>query len=151
MWLTLAWRKEGDGRCKSMHICTQGPISNSSKNLWDSLIKGPENLISGFRKSGIYPTDRQPILKRLPSRSLDSSISSHVGESFLEQIAKKREEVTKARKSQRKKLNVPPGKSISAAEINAAVTSESAPGATPEPQSSTSGIQQQVSLLRQQQ
>ena len=86
-------RLEGDGRWKSVHICTQGPISNF-KNLWDSLIKGPENLISGFHKSGIYPTDRQSVLKRLPSGSFYSSISSLVRESFLEQIVKKREEVT---------------------------------------------------------
>lgn len=115
--MKVAWRKvlKNWKETAAASRCTSVPkdqFPTLLKNLWDSLIKGPENLISGFRKSGIYPTDRQPILKRLPSRSLDSSISSHVGESFLEQIAKKREEVTKARKSQRKKLNVPPGKSI---------------------------------------
>lgn len=72
-----------------------------------------------------FPTDRQPVLKRLPSESLDASISSLVGESFLDQISKKRQEATECRKIKRKKkLNVPPGKSISSEEFKATSSTE---------------------------
>lgn len=90
-------------------------------------------MISGFRKSGIYPLDRQQVLNRLPSQSLDSSISSIIGDCFLDQIRRKREETTKGHNQtkRRRKLNVPPGKSISSEELEAV--------ASYEPQPSTSG------------
>ena len=123
------WKQTAAGsRCKSVPK-DQFPLL--LKKMWDRLHTSSDNLIAGFRKSGIYPIDRQQVLKRLPSHSLDSSVSSVVGETFLEEIMKKREEITKGhQKTGRKKLNVSPGKSISAEEIEA--------GATSEPQPSTS-------------
>lgn len=144
-----AWRKvlkewketAAESRCTSV---PKDQFPTLLKKLWDNLHTGPDNLIAGFRKSGIYPTDRQPVMKRLPSQSLDSSVSSVVGDSFLEQITKKREERTQSRQTnRRKKLNVPPpGKSISAEELE--------PVAASQPQPSTSnGARAQQRVLQQ--
>lgn len=74
------WKETAAGsRCMSM---PKDQFPSLLKSLWEALIKGPDNLIAGFRKSGIYPTHRQPVFTRLPSESLDASISSLVGESF---------------------------------------------------------------------
>jgi len=32
--------------------------------------KGHHNLVSGFRKTGIYPLDKQQVLARLPSQTV---------------------------------------------------------------------------------
>ncbi|XP_046689058.1 MFS-type transporter clz9-like [Homalodisca vitripennis] len=97
--MKVAWRKilkdwketAAGSRCTSV---PKDQFPNLLNSLWGAMIKGPDNLIAGFRKSGIYPINREPVLKRLPSGSLDASISSIVGESFLEQITMKRQEAT---------------------------------------------------------
>lgn len=130
------WKETATGsRCTSV---PKDQFPAILKTLWGAMIKGPDNLTAGFRKSGIYPTDRQQVLKRLPSGSLDTSISSLIGESFLEQISKKRQEATECRRVKRKKnLNVPPGKSISSEEFKAALPTEQLPVDEDQPSTST--------------
>lgn len=88
------------------------------------------NLKSGFRKTGIFPLDKTKVLQRLPKAVLQESLGlmiDHVGEVFIEELNKRREEVTKIRATRRrKKLNVPPGKSIGFADVEEASTSKEA-------------------------
>ena len=103
------------------------------KQLLDALKPDAEkNLKSGFRKTGIFPLNRQEVLQRLPKAILEQSLGSltcEVGEVFLEELNKKREVVTKSSApKRRKKLNVPPGKSISAADVQEARRSKETTG-----------------------
>lgn len=69
------------------------------------------NIISGFRKSGICPVNKDEILKRLPSKNAAVDLQL-VGDSFLSHLEQKRSEVVKPRSTRKKKLNVPAGQSI---------------------------------------
>lgn len=78
-----------------------------------------QNLMSGFKKSGIYPLNKQILLDRLPENltQVDNSI---VGDAFLEQLDKKRAEfLSLTGNKRRKKLQVPPGKSITCEDVEA--------------------------------
>lgn len=91
------------------------------KNLMKSLEEtAAANLKSAFRKTGIFPLNREEVLNRLCSRVVTSEveISGKVSESFIDYLDKKRTEATQVRKIRRKKrLNVAPGKSISASDL----------------------------------
>ncbi|KAK9883139.1 hypothetical protein WA026_001335 [Henosepilachna vigintioctopunctata] len=86
-----------------------------------------DNMKEGFRKSGIYPIDRNQVLERLPSYVIgrisigcESDLSAvTVGECLIQQITKKKEELTQRRPTtaRRKKVNVQAGKSITAEEV----------------------------------
>ncbi|VEN60718.1 unnamed protein product [Callosobruchus maculatus] len=82
--------------------------------------KSSENLKSGFRKCGIFPSNREQVLNRLTFRNVtaDNEVIRNVSDSFIEHLTKIRCDSTKTRQIRRKKrLNVPPGKSISAADL----------------------------------
>lgn len=80
-----------------------------------------KNLKSGFRKTGIFPLNKQQVLSRLPKASLDNNLGDMadlIGESFLEELNKRRQDETKPReKKRRKKLNVPAGRSIGTSDV----------------------------------
>lgn len=104
--------------------------------------RAADNLKSGFRKTGISPLDRQHVLGRLCDRivTADSQVTEVVGKSFIEHLTKVRTETTKGRQiRRRKRLDVPPGKSISSSDFNNGATAESTNN-TDEPQPGTSGI-----------
>ncbi|KAJ8944259.1 hypothetical protein NQ318_013671 [Aromia moschata] len=82
--------------------------------------RSPENLKSGFRKAGIYPLNRDVVLARLCTRSLEgnAAIKDALGDSFIQHLNKTRTESVSTRTIRRKKrLNVPPGRSITAADL----------------------------------
>lgn len=83
--------------------------------------RGTQNLQSDFRKTGIHPLNRQEVLNRICSRvvTADNEIAQAVSETFIEHLSKTRADATKTRQIKRKKrLNVPPGKSISSSDFN---------------------------------
>lgn len=81
---------------------------------------GKDNLISGFRKTGIYPLDKQQVLARLPSEIIQkdagAGIPVHevVSESFIEHLAAARgnDDGTGNSRRKRQKVSVTPGKSV---------------------------------------
>lgn len=82
------------------------------KKVLDSLEDNTaSNIISGFRKAGICPLNKEEIIKRLPSKTPAVDLQL-VGDSFLSHLEQKRSEVVKPRSSKKKKLNVPAGQSI---------------------------------------
>lgn len=100
-------------------------VSTMPKDIFPQLLKKcldelepniKENLKSGFRKAGIYPIDKDEVLKRLPTTNASVNLEL-VGESFIHHLQQKRKEVVKPRLTKRQKLEVPSGKSITAIDI----------------------------------
>lgn len=93
------------------------------KELLSSLKEnGEHNLKSGFEKCGIFPLNGEKLLERLPANQSTIDINL-VGESFLEQLEKKRSEYLGpvGPKKKKKKVQVPAGKSISVEEVEASL------------------------------
>ncbi|CAK1592462.1 unnamed protein product [Parnassius mnemosyne] len=68
------------------------------------------NLVSGFRKCGIYPVDANPLLERLPTTVDKTALQ----DSFLQSLEAKRLEWTTngTTRGRRRKLHITPGKSV---------------------------------------
>ncbi|KAJ4429217.1 hypothetical protein ANN_26220, partial [Periplaneta americana] len=64
-----------------------------------------ENLKSGFKKTGIFPLDKEEVLKSLPRHNLEK-INNSVSESFLQHLQQLRYGEEPARK-RKKRVNVP--------------------------------------------
>ena len=88
-----------------------------------------ENLISGFRKCGIYPFSREELLSQLPENgSLDSSCRENVADSLIEFLREKRfpEPDVNNNNIRGKKLDIPPGASVTIEMLEEAGPSTSA-------------------------
>ncbi|XP_046988993.1 uncharacterized protein LOC124594667 [Schistocerca americana] len=116
------WKQSTSGsRCTSVPKDElPGLLKKMMDKLQENIIK---NLQSGFRKTGIFPLNKMEVLQRLPKAVLEESLQSLsgvVGEIFIEELQKKREEVTGCRApKRRRRLTVPAGRSIYSAEIEA--------------------------------
>ena len=102
----------------------QWHINTSSKELFPELlnkllvkmeVKDAENMKSGFRKSGIYPLDKNQVLARLP-KSVDGAAEA-VSASFIEHLVQMRGEDKDAPRRKRLKVSVVLGRSISADDV----------------------------------
>lgn len=101
------------------------------KHLITELNKNPSHVRNGFWKAGIYPLCRQEVIKRLPTADnllTDSSgnddLSSQLSESLLQFLHNKRYGEASTEKTIRKrKVNVKPGKSVTAEDFASASTS----------------------------
>lgn len=73
-----------------------------------------DNIISGLRKTGIFPTERQIVLCRLPQivKSAESNLND-VSEAFIDRLETLRFDHQGEPKVRRKRVAVDPGKSIS--------------------------------------
>lgn len=79
-----------------------------------------KDMQSGFRKTGIVPFIKQEVIGRLPSATAENSLAKLtdcVGNTFLDKLQKRRQEVTNINKKRRKQLNVPSEKSISSGDV----------------------------------
>lgn len=73
--------------------------------------RGADNLMSGFRKTGIYPLQQDEVLKRLPDAQ-DQAYAS-ISESFLAFLKNERMSCKETKKTiKKRKLDIIPGKSI---------------------------------------
>lgn len=114
MWrkILTTWKESDYGR--NLSNIPKDVFPKLLKELIDSLYADKSNnIVSGFRKAGIYPLTKEKVLERLPQKKVDSSV---VGDSFIEHISRKREDLkgmsNVTEKKRRKKLSAPPGKSI---------------------------------------
>jgi hypothetical protein len=103
--LKCQWRKILDewkvisqgSRCSSI---PKDEFPRLLEKLIISVVKGLQNLVSGFRKSGIIPVDRSQGLARLPTNMMklkNVELMQEIGNSFMEELTKKREEVAEGR------------------------------------------------------
>ncbi|CAK1594188.1 unnamed protein product [Parnassius mnemosyne] len=111
----LQWKNSQLGRKLSTTPKDQFP--RLLKTALDSLTETKANLIAGFRKTGIYPIDKEEPLPRLPKQ--DRIINAGlIGNSFMHTLVQYRAEACPEPKTiRKKKLNVPPGKSICATDL----------------------------------
>lgn len=95
-------------------------VSTLPKDMFPKLLKKvlddlegnmSSNIVSGFRKAGVYPVNKQEILNRLPTQDRAVNLDL-IGETFLSHLEQKRNEIVTPRSIRRKKLNVPPGQSV---------------------------------------
>lgn len=93
------------------------------KKLHESLHeKKKDNLINGFRKTGIFPLSKDAIIDRLPQKRDDSDL---IGNAFLESLSNLRQETAKEPRKKKQKLSVPAGKSIDETEAIQVLTNSS--------------------------
>lgn len=111
----LQWKNSQLGRKLSTTPKDQFP--RLLKTALDFLTETKANLVAGFRKTGIYPVDKQEPLARLPQQ--DRIINADlIGNSFMQKLVQSRAEACPEQKTiRKKKLNVPPGKSICATDL----------------------------------
>jgi hypothetical protein len=87
------------------------------------------NLKAGFKKAGIYPTSKDTILARLPKQDRSVNLDL-VGDAFLAHLEQKRLDFVKPQ-VRKKKVQVAPGKSITANDIESQETKASTSGGNP--------------------
>ena len=106
------WKGTEDG-IKNTNIQKQNfpPLLAKMMGIIEPSIK--DNLISGFRKCGIFPLNVEEVLTRIPSTSHNKDI---VESAFLKVLDTRRSLSTSIKNNRRKKMNIPPGKSVCADE-----------------------------------
>ncbi len=76
-----------------------------------------QNLVSGFRTTGIYPVDRQEILRKLAGGTDENQQQSEssllIAETIKSVLEKSRYEKTPRQRTKKKRIAVVPGKSVS--------------------------------------
>lgn len=125
------WRKTSHGQKTSTLQKDQFP--KLLKVLTEALMESKgENLVSGFRKCGIVPLNRNQVLDRIPKRNLQVT---DISDAFLNALAERRETAAKPNQMRkRKKLNVEAGKSICLEQFEDVQPETSAENASKRPQ-----------------
>lgn len=104
--------------------------SSVPKTVFPKLLKeltgelNKENLISGFKKCGIYPLDRHQVLKRLPNEDNQREANLQIDESLID-ILKSASGKNDAAPKRGKKHSFAPGKDISVSAENKDTQSKS--------------------------
>lgn len=77
------------------------------------------SLKAGFKKAGLVPIDENQIISRLPNqdKSKANADLSMIGDAFLQRLQEKRGEFVTPRTTKKKKLQVPPGQSVSVSDF----------------------------------
>lgn len=117
--LKRTWRKLLDRWKESI---AGAKVQNIPKSEFPSLIKelmeelktGSSNIVSGFRKCGLYPCNRKEPLSRLPKGLLaKEEIEKAIHQTFVQHLEETRKAVTEKKKRKKNQVNIPSGKSIS--------------------------------------
>lgn len=88
------------------------------KKAIDAMSETKENLISGFRKTGILPTDKEQPLSRLPRQDIIVN-KELIGASFMKRLEENWLNICPEKQTvKKKKICVAPGKSISVADLD---------------------------------
>ena len=113
--LKVNWRKvltawKLNTRSTQCSVISKDQFPRMLKRLHEAIDeKAADNLISGFRKSGIYPLDRGQVLTRLPHKRNDLEL---ISSSFLDKLSELRTDTAKEPKRKKRRLNVTPGMSV---------------------------------------
>ena len=107
------WRGTNEGRKLGALPKVKFPVL--LKKLFCRIAKDAQNILkAGFKKTGIYPLDKEEVLRSLPRDNL--SPNDAVSEIFLEHLKQLRYGDEPARK-RKKRLNVPAGKSVTPEDV----------------------------------
>lgn len=121
----MAWRKVlknwkmNDGKKESSIPKTKFPML--LKELLDKIgAYSEKNIRSGFKACGINPLDKDRVLHKFPKEHVtaeDGNNASLVSQTFIDLLKDKRGDSIPKQRQRRKKINVTPGKSVGAAEL----------------------------------
>ncbi|KAG5881207.1 hypothetical protein JTB14_026648 [Gonioctena quinquepunctata] len=79
-------------------------------------LKSQANSIAGFRACGIVPFNPDAVLKKIPRKAVDETLETSWTGALVDHLEQLRTDPTKTVK-RRKKLNVPPGRSIGTSDL----------------------------------
>ncbi|XP_022191349.2 uncharacterized protein LOC111049560 isoform X1 [Nilaparvata lugens] len=118
-----SWRDTAEGSKYSTIPKEKVPVL-LKKLMMKIKVNKAQNLISGFRKCGIVPVDKNVLLAQLPNSDVKSDL---IGTAFMTSLTEKRKEVVGSDgiRLKRKKINVSPGKSITVNDLQGQETSTS--------------------------
>ena len=111
--MKMAWRKvlsdwKKKSRSNQSSATPKDKLSQQLSLLHEALEvdkRAAENLKAGFRKTGIFPINRNEVLKRLPSKRDDSSV---ISETFIEKLADFMSDTAKEPRKKRKRSSMFP-------------------------------------------
>ena len=120
------WRKES----RRKGSIPKSVFPSLLKKLWDTL--APQNLISGFRASGICPINRQEVLKRLPDAGQDpggAGTNQALNDSVMEMLRSHcgLNQTTERRAPRRRGKKVVPGRAITPEDVQTDHSTSSRP------------------------
>lgn len=118
--LKVSWRKQLDiWKTKNRGCVPKDQFPSLLRQTLVNLKDAKQNLISGFTACGIFPFDPTQVLKRLPSWSKTTQEDAqNMNSSLVDLLEQMRHPPDKKTQTRRKKrLAVPPGKSITEEEI----------------------------------
>lgn len=124
--MKIAWRKtlnewKNNTRNSRSSSVPKDQFPMLSKQMFQEMeANSSQNLKSGFRKCGLFPLNRDPVLQSMPNQQLEATVPVRelLGESFLENLRSTRVQVTETRPyRRRKRVNVPAGRGITAADL----------------------------------
>lgn len=110
------WKTTTKGKNATCLDKSQFP-SLLSKLMNESGLSSRENMISGFRGTGIFPLDRNKVLEKLPVEDVDVA-KSGINAEMIDHLKALRYVDTSARKERKRRLKVPPGKSVSVEDVD---------------------------------
>lgn len=143
--LKASWRKilerwrMNEGRTSSSIPKDRFP--HFLKELYQSIEENREkNIRSGFRKCGIFPVNREEVLKQLPSyvNNAVQETEEHVNKAVVDLLKKFRYPEQPTQRTKRKKVDVPAGKSIGGADFYNENESENESESENEPEDNSS-------------
>ncbi|KAJ2945182.1 hypothetical protein O0L34_g9252 [Tuta absoluta] len=111
----LDWKSSQSGR--NLPTLPKDEFPSLLKKALDVLLsQTKDNMAAGFRKTGIFPTDKERPLTRLPMR--DRIVNKElITEAFMKKLEEVRASGTQKKTTKKRKLEVAPGKSITAEDI----------------------------------
>lgn len=113
--ILLDWKSSQTGRKLPTTPKEQFPFL--LKKALNALTETKENLIAGFKKTGIFPANKEEPLSRLPRQDRIVNVEL-IANSFMQKLQQCRVETCQEKKpTKKRKLNVAPGKSISASDL----------------------------------
>lgn len=126
-WKTKSSKKS----CIMSKDAFPGLLKKLYSKLYDDDAQKSTNIISGFKKCGIYPIDRNVVLQRLPENENDEmDADDSVSEAVID-LLKTMRQGGEQKRQRRTRITVEPGKSISVEDI-----AEAGPSAVEEMSSS---------------
>lgn len=88
------------------------------KLLMDKMqINNKDIIKNAFKAAGIYPLNRNQVLKRMPKKRVDERITGSIDKTLLQYLEEKRRPNTDSQLKRKKMLNVVPGRSVSLDDI----------------------------------
>lgn len=119
------WKKskksQGAGTTLSKD-CFPGLLKKLYAKLYPNKSETSNNLVAGFKKAGIWPTNADPVLERLPdsAKSDSDTATDNVSAVVVNMLQDMRGGKTPQKRVRRKKVTVSPGKSVSAEDLQMA-------------------------------